>query len=288
MSHPVYDLFLPETRNTSVVFASPHSGDHYDRTFLKRSMLDERTLRSSEDAFIDQLFAAAPRNGAPLIAARFPRAYVDLNRGADELDPALIRGIARKTHNPRVASGLGVIPRVVSGGREIYRGKLSQHEAEERLERCWHPFHVTLQSLITESHHLFGNAILIDCHSMPHDALANLWSKGGPKPEIVLGDRFGASASAAVIEPIEKAFRDAGFRVVRNSPFAGAYTAQHYGRPSRRQHAVQIEIDRSLYMDEARIRPNADFDRMQQLLSGIVAEITKLGRPAEKLPLAAE
>lgn len=288
MQHPAYRLFQPVDRSTSVIFASPHSGCDYDPAFLKRSMLDELSLRSSEDAFVDQLFAAAPENGAPLIAAKFPRAYVDLNRGAEELDPALIRGVVRKTHNPRVASGLGVIPRVVAGGREIYRGKMTLSDAEDRLDAYWHPYHAALHQLIAGSHRLFGEAILVDCHSMPHDAIENLWTQNAPKPEIVLGDKFGASAASDITEQIEAIFRTAGFRVARNTPFAGAHTAQHYGRPSRRQHVIQIEIDRALYMDEARIVPNADFEAMQRIISDIVARITELGRPAEKIPLAAE
>ncbi len=288
MSQSAYEIFSPESRSTSVVFASPHSGNHYAPGFVRRTMLDELRLRSSEDAFVDELFADAPSHGAPLIAAKIPRAYVDLNRGVEELDPALIRGVARSTQNPRVSSGLGVIPRVVAGGREIYRGKMTLLEAQKRLEACWHPYHRALHELIGQSHQLYGEAILMDCHSMPHEAIETLCARNAVKPEIVLGDRFGASAGAAIIEPIEAAFRGAGFKVARNAPFAGAFTTQHYGRPSRRQHVVQIEIDRSLYMDEARIRPNDNFAPLQKVLSDIIKMIADLGRPATELPLAAE
>ncbi len=288
MPQSAYEIFSPESRSTSAVFASPHSGSHYAPGFIRRTMLDELRLRSSEDAFVDQLFADAPSHGAPLIAAKIPRAYVDLNRGVEELDPALIRGLARTTQNPRVSSGLGVIPRVVAGGREIYRGKMTLVEAQNRLDACWHPYHRALHELIGQSHQLYGEAILIDCHSMPHEAIETLCARNAVKPEIVLGDRFGAAAGTAIIEPIEAAFRDAGFRVARNAPFAGAFTTQHYGRPSRRQHVVQIEIDRSLYMDEARIKPNDNFAPLQKVLSGIVKMIADLGRPAAELPLAAE
>jgi N-formylglutamate amidohydrolase len=283
-----YEIFQPIRRSTSVVFASPHSGRVYDQGFLRRSVLDERTIRSSEDAFVDLLFSTAPAHGAPLIAANAPRAFVDLNRGAEELDPALIRGVKRGGHNPRVSAGLGVIPRVVAGGREIYRGKLSPVEVEMRLAAHWHPYHAGLQGLLDESHALFGEAILIDCHSMPHEAIESLCRAQDGNPEIVVGDRFGASADGAIVARIEAAFRAAGFRVARNVPFAGAYTAQHYGRPSRRQHVVQIEIDRSLYMDEARLCPNKGFDAIRKVLDRIIGEIAMIGRPAENLPLAAE
>lgn len=288
MAHAAFDLFMPSPRSTSVIFASPHSGRDYGWAFLRRSVLDERTIRSSEDAFVDELFAAAPQHGAPLIAARAPRAFLDLNRGSDELDPALVRGVKRGGHNPRVASGLGVIPRVVAGGREIYRGKLTLAEARARLQEHWFPYHAKLRGLLDESLALFGEAILIDCHSMPHEAVQTLVRTGTVRPEIVVGDRFGASAGNEVVERIEAAFRDAGFKVGRNTPFAGAYTAQAYGRPARNCHVVQIEIDRSLYMDEAQITPNADFGAIRAVIGRIAGEIAEIGREGKDQPLAAE
>ncbi len=284
----VYETYQPIRRTTSVVFASPHSGRAYGQGFLRRSVLDEHTIRTSEDAFVDLLFSGAPAHGAPLIAANTPRAFVDLNRGAEELDPSLIRGVKRGANNPRVSAGLGVIPRVVAGGREIYRGKLPLVEAEARLAEHWFPYHAGLKALLDESHALFGEAILIDCHSMPHEAIESLCRARDVKPEIVIGDRFGASASEAIVARVEAAFRAAGFVVARNVPFAGAYTAQYYGRPSRRQHVIQIEIDRALYMDEAEIRPNAGFERIRQVLDEIIGGIAEIGRPVEDMPLAAE
>ncbi len=287
MPKVAYQLIAPVKRTTSVVFASPHSGRDYSRRFLQRSILDEHTIRSSEDAFVDKLFAAAPQHGAPLLLAGAPRAFIDLNRSADELDPALISDVRQPAHNPRVASGLGVVPRVVAGGRAIYSGKLSRIEALNRIDTYWRPYHATLQKLLRESLEMFGEAILIDCHSMPHEAMDGIARAGVRRPEVVLGDRFGASASAEIVDRIEAAFAAAGLNVVRNAPFAGAFTAQHYGRPLRRQHVVQIEIDRSLYMNEQMIRPNGNFKSMQTLLSGVIAEISDMGSATEQ-PLAAE
>ena len=281
-----YDLTMPERRNTSVLFASPHSGRDYPKSFLRRSILDERAIRSSEDAFVDLLFEPAPAFGAPLLAARAPRAYVDLNRAEDELDPALIEGVRRSAHNPRVSSGLGVIPRVVANGRAIYRGKLTRTEAEERLAQHWRPYHAKLDALMRETMELFGEAILIDCHSMPHEALESIVHPAGRRPEIVLGDRFGAAAAPEVVDRVEAAVASAGFTVVRNAPFAGAFSAQRYGRPSQGQHVVQIEIDRSLYMNEAAVRPSANFRAFSDALTGVIAEIAGTGRAG--LPLAAE
>lgn len=287
MSKTPYTLSMPSTRSTSVVFASPHSGREYSWAFTRRSMLDERAIRSSEDAFVDRLYRAAPEHGAPLLVARAPRAFVDLNRGAEELDPALIGGLRKPGgHNPRVTSGLGVIPRVVAGGRAIYRGKLTLGEAQGRLNDVWYPYHNALQRLLDGSRALFGEAILIDCHSMPHEAIESLCRNHKRKPEVVLGDRFGASANGDIVDRIEAAFVRAGLYVVRNSPFAGAYMAQHYGRPSRGQHVVQIEIDRSLYMNEQHIRPNGNFASLQAVLTQVISEVSEIGRP--ELPLAAE
>ncbi|MFC3613827.1 N-formylglutamate amidohydrolase [Lutimaribacter marinistellae] len=286
MTGSAYYISQPAQRSSCVVFASPHSGSDYNSAFLRSTILDEHAIRSSEDAFVDLLFEPAADFGAPFLKAALPRAYIDLNRSAEELDPALIEGVRKQGHNPRVASGLGVIPRVVANGRAIYRGKLPMTEARRRIDRVWRPYHARLQALLDESRQLFGEAILIDCHSMPREALDGLARKGGVRPEIVLGDRFGASAAPEVVERIEAAFAAAGFSVTRNTPFAGAFVTQSYGRPARRQHAIQIEIDRSLYMDERRIRPNANFDAFRTRLRSVVAEIAAIGRA--RAPLAAE
>jgi N-formylglutamate amidohydrolase len=286
MSDPAFTIARPQRRDTPVVVSSPHSGRDYPAAFLAASVLDQHTIRSSEDAWVDQLFSMVPLMGAPLIAARVPRAYIDLNRAPEELDPALIDGVPRSGHNPRVSSGLGVIPRVVANGRAIYRGKLPLAEAEARIARYWIPYHGALRRLLDESHQRFGKAILIDAHSMPHEAIEAHCRPGQPKPEVVLGDRFGAAAGREVVDRVEAAFVSAGLRVVRNSPFAGAYIAQCYGRPSRRHHVVQVEIDRALYMDEATLTLRPDFAEFADLMGQVMADITDAWR--EPLPLAAE
>jgi len=286
MTASPFKVQMPRVQTTSVVFASPHSGRNYPRSFLSRSVLDERVIRSSEDAFVDVLFDAAPRFGAPLLTAVAPRAYVDLNRSHEELDPALIQGVRQQSSNPRVSSGLGVIPRVVANGRAIYDGKLRRGEANDRLNNVWHPYHARLQGFLADNRREFGEAILIDCHSMPHEAIESIGRTGSHKPDVVLGDRFGAAASANVVEWIEAAFDRAGLSVARNVPFAGAYTAQHYGRPSRNQHVVQVEIDRALYMNESTIEPNEHFDDLKAVLTQVIAEVVGVGR--QELPLAAE
>ncbi len=286
MSNTVYRLCLPEVPTSCTVFNSPHSGRNYPESLRASSRLSWRQLRSSEDAFVDDLFASAPELGAPLLSACVPRACVDLNRAADELDPALIMGTLRRTTSPRIAAGLGVIPRVVAEGRAIIEGKLSIAEAEQRLATYYHPYHDRLDQLLADQRALFGQTILLDCHSMPHDAVTSAPSVRGRRPNVVLGDRFGAACDRWLIDAATEAFRDAGFIVVRNAPFAGGYITQRYGRPRERIHALQIEIDRSLYMDEARIEPNADFDTVKALIRRVVAVLAELG--AQPLSVAAE
>jgi N-formylglutamate amidohydrolase len=281
-----YEVLHPERHTSCVVFASPHSGRDYPWSFLRKTVLDEHGIRTSEDAFVDRLFDCAPKFGASFLKAGAPRAFVDLNRSCDELDPALIEGVRRVGNNPRIASGLGVIPRVVAAGRSIYRGKISQAEAQGRIDTYWHPYHAMLQKLLDQARQRHGQAVLIDCHSMPHEAMDGIAKGGMPRPDVVLGDRFGASAAGEVVDRLEAAFASAGFVVTRNAPFAGAYITQQYGRPSKGQHAVQVEIDRSIYMNEQLIRPNGNFEAVQAALRDVVQEAAQIGQG--RVPLAAE
>ena len=259
-----------------MVFAAPHSGRDYPRAFLNKAEIDPLALRSSEDAFVDQLFSGVVDHGAVLLSATAPRAFVDLNRAENELDPALIEGVRRRVNNPRIASGLGVIPRVVAQGRPIHGGKITLAEAESRIDSVWRPYHAALAALLDESHAQFGQAILLDCHSMPSEALSGLIPRGGETPDVVIGDRFGASAAAALVAEVESIFRGAGLKVARNHPFAGAYVVQQYGRPSRRQHAIQIEINRALYMDEAQIIPHEGFAALKAVIDSLLPALTAL------------
>ena len=278
-----FELLEPHVVTSGAVFASPHSGRDYPEDLVSRTVLDRRALRSSEDAFVDRLIADAPQLGAPLLLARTPRAYVDLNRSADELDPAIVEGVRRVVHNPRVTSGLGVIPRVVANGRAIYRGKLSLAESRARLQAHWEPYHDTLRGLLDRSRAAFGEAVLIDCHSMPHEALETGAARSA---DVVLGDRFGASADATIVDRIEAAFVAEGLRVARNAPFAGAYISQRYGRPAQGVHVVQVELDRALYMDEARIEPLPRLPEVRAMMARVMARIVDGARP--QMSVAAE
>ncbi|WP_417600823.1 N-formylglutamate amidohydrolase [Pararhodobacter oceanensis] len=286
---PIAAQIAEPLRATSpVVFASPHSGRVYPAAFLAEAQLPELILRSSEDAFVDQLLASAPEFGAPLLTTQVPRAYVDFNRDADELDPALILGAPRAGLNPRVASGLGVVARVVSNGRAIYRGKIPLSEAQARITAYWHPYHTALTGLLERQHRRFGQVLLCDFHSMPHEALTGHVARGARRPQIIIGDRWGAACAPAIVDQVEAIWRKTGLTVARNAPFAGAYITQRYGQPSTGMNVVQIEIDRALYMDEARIAPSADFAAFQGLMRGVIAELAALDTGAGVFDLAAE
>lgn len=282
------EILEPVNATSPLVFASPHSGRVYPPAFLARAQVDERVLRSSEDAFVDLLLADAPLFGAPLITTQVPRAYVDFNRAADELDPALIEGAPRSALNPRVASGLGVIARVVANGRAIYRGKLPIAEAQDRITAYWQPYHLALAALLARQHTRFGQVLLCDVHSMPHEALNGHVARGAARPDVVIGDRWGASCRAEVMEQVEAVLRGAGLKVARNAPFSGAYVAQQYGQPSQGKHALQLELDRALYLDEERVEPSADFDAFRLVMRGVVRDLAALDLGGGAMDLAAE
>jgi len=283
-----YRILAPDDWCSSVIFASPHSGRAYEDAFLAETILDPLTLRSSEDAYVDQLIGDVAAWGCPLICAQAPRAYVDLNRAADEMDPAVVDGVIKRGSNPRIASGLGVIPRVVSHGRCIYRGKLTLAEAQRRIEVLWRPYHNVMSKCMQASMDRFGRAILIDLHSMPHEAVAS-FSKSHRPPEIVVGDRYGTSADPDITQFVVACFERAGFRVALNTPFAGAYILQQYGKPSQQHHALQIEIDRSLYLDAKRLQPSPDFTQCQAKLRRALHDIAQWAKAIDSdHPLAAE
>jgi len=279
-------LTEPERLATGVVFNSPHSGRAYPVELLGQTHLTLRELRASEDVLVDELFAAAPEHGAPLLCATAPRAWLDLNRGPGELDPALIEGVRPRGLNQRIAAGLGVVPRVVSEGAEIYSAKLSAREAEVRIEAIHRPYHARLEALLTRAREEFGAAVLFDCHSMPSEALRAAPRIMGQSPEIVLGDRFGAAAARDIVSATQRAFERAGFIVARNAPFAGGYITQRYGRPQRGIHAVQIEIDRGLYLNQSRLEPNAAFGSVVARLREVISELVDI--TPDVIALAAE
>ena len=277
-----HSIVEPVSLTSGVVFALPHSGRDYGVSFLNQSILDQLSIRSSEDAFLDQLIVGIEKYGSPKIIANAPRAFIDLNRSTDELDPALISGIKNNIKNPRISSGLGVIPRVVSHGKEIYRGKLSFEQAQSRIKYYWKPYHTDLSNLLQRSQSVFGQSLLIDIHSMPHEAVSTQSSFIKP-PEIVVGDRFGMSSDPEFTNLVISILKQHEFKVAKNTPFAGAFITKHHGKVKKRIHALQLEIDRSLYMDEEKISPNSEFEELKTRLFPALIQISSLICKSEKI-----
>jgi N-formylglutamate amidohydrolase len=268
----IFELERPAAPRMPLVVASPHSGCEYPADFLAASRLDPLVLRRSEDSFVDELFAAAPRLGAPLLSARFPRAYLDVNREAWELDPTMFADPLPRFVNagsPRVRMGLGTIARIVAADAEIYAGKLRFAEAQRRIENLYHPYHRILCGLIAETAAAFGGCLLVDCHSMPSaPALC-----GRQTADIVLGDCHGTACGREILDAARGFFAERGLRVAINAPYAGGFTTGHYGQPRRHRHALQIEINRALYMDERSFERKPGFARFAADLAEFVQRL---------------
>jgi N-formylglutamate amidohydrolase len=274
--NPPFLVAAPRAETAPVVFASPHSGDVYPAEFVTRTRLDALSLRRSEDAFIDTLFEAAPGLGMPLIKARFPRAYVDANRGPWELDPGMFADRLPPyvdQSSPRAAAGLGTIARIVSDGAEIYRDKLRFAEAKRRIETLYMPYHARLSDLLDDAHARWTRCLLVDCHSMPSGAPPGI---AVGRPDFVLGDCHGSSCMAAITDLAERTLRTLGYAVARNDPYAGGFTTRHHGRPAQGRHALQIEINRGLYMNEARLEPRPYFATLAAHMARLIAVLRDL------------
>lgn len=258
-----FEIRRPMQQTEPFVFNSPHSGRIYPESFLDMSRLDRLTIRRSEDHYVDELFAGVVQLGAPMLAAQFPRAWLDVNREPYELDPRMFDGPLPPFANigsMRVAGGLGTIPRLVAENMDIYRGRLSVEEGFSRIERVYRPYHANLRRMIAQTHVQFGKAILIDCHSMP----ANVRVAGGSRrPDVIIGDRYGASAAHDLSRAAVSFLSGLGYHVVRNKPYAGGFITEHYGRPSRGLHALQIEINRGLYVDETSLEKTTGFELLK-------------------------
>ncbi len=289
-AQPAIEVAEPARLTTPLIFASPHSGRRYPPELLRMSRLDRQSLRQSEDSYVDLLFDAAPAFGAPLLRALFPRAWIDVNRSRDELDPRMFADAlpaSADTRSNRVRAGLGVIPRIVADGQDIYDRKLKFFEARRRLASCYDPYHRALNELIAAARARFGCAIVIDCHSMPSAGGAP-FRDGEKSIDFVLGDRFGASCAPAAPALVEHVLSAQGYVVARNAPYAGGHVAAAYGRPGDGVHVLQIEINRSLYLDESRIARTDGFDRLRGNLQTLVSELARISPAALRPAQAAE
>jgi N-formylglutamate deformylase len=279
--NPAFDIVEPAAWRGPIIFNSPHSGSIYPRAFLANAQLDLATLRRSEDSFVDELFAAVVDRGFPLMRAHFPRCYVDVNREPYELDPRMFEGRLpsfANTRSMRVAGGLGTVARVVGDAHEIYDQRIPVDEALTRIEGLYKPYHRALRRLITGMHRDFGAAILIDCHSMPSVA-GNKDDR--PRADFVLGDRYGTSCVPVIAEAIETALSGYGHSVSRNKPYAGGFITEHYGNPTVGVHAIQLEVNRALYMDERRYERSENFARLAANLVTLADRIAEI--PLEEI-----
>ena len=266
-------IYHPDRKTIPFVFASPHSGRDYPSAFVQSSRLDPIRLRRSEDSFVDELFASVPDVGAPLLAARYPRAYVDPNREAYELDPSMFDEVLPgyvNTNSVRVSAGLGTVARVVTNGEEIYRHKLTFAEVKWRIDNVYKPYHDALRLLINETKEAFGKCILVDCHSMPSTGGPLKDDPGHKRVDIVLGNNHGTSCAPELMNFVDERLTGLGFRVRRNNPYSGGYTTRHYGHPRQNVHTLQIEINRALYMDEVSIRKHEGFADLSGKISTLL------------------
>jgi N-formylglutamate amidohydrolase len=273
MADQFFEILAPTQWVKPAVFNSPHSGSFLPNELLQQSRLSAIALRQSEDCFVDELFMGCQSCGAPLLRALVSRAYIDLNREPYELDPRLF--LERlpghmNPESPRVAAGLGTLPRLVAEGEEIYRGRIHLSDALDRIETIYRPYHRTLTALMNECYNATGFALLVDCHSMPSSAVK---APHTPSADIVLGDRFGAACNDEITQYFEKLLAQAGFNVVRNRPYAGGFITETYGTPRHNRHALQFEINRALYMDEQRLEKSGAFSEVQQLMSNVISDL---------------
>jgi len=286
---PPFEVRAAAMQRVPFVFNSPHSGRHYPERFLAMTRLDPLAIRRSEDCYVDELFGAAVGLGAPLLAAHFPRAYIDVNREPWELDPRMFHEPLPSFANARsarVAGGLGTVPKLVGEGLDIYAARLPLAEAISRIDAIYKPYHDTLKRLVTRTHARFGYCVLVDCHSMPAGIRVG---DSGMRPDFIVGDRFGVSAAAGVTEAVISLLTSMGYTVAHNKPYAGGFITEHYGRPARRLHAIQIEINRGLYMNERTLQRSAGFDALAEDLGYFCANLMSLPDPLfGDLPLAAE
>lgn len=284
-----FEVLAPAGLRVPFLFNSPHSGSSYPASFLAASRLDDKRIRRSEDSFVDHLFLAAVDHGAPVMRAAFPRAYLDVNREPYELDPKMFNGrlpAYANIRSLRVAGGLGTIARIVAEHEEIYAKPLEVEEALGRIEAIYKPYHATLRRWLARIHVAFGYAVLVDCHSMP-SVIRGIDNRN--RPDFVIGDRYGTSCWTGLVDAAAEILRSLGYTVARNKPYAGGFITEHYGRPAKGLHAVQIEINRALYMNEDDYSPNGGFDRLARDLDTLIGEIVELdGAGFMSTALAAE
>jgi len=263
-------LFLatPKSNQVPLVLDSPHSGTDYPDDF--GYACDYQVLRRGEDTYIHELYGAAPNKGAILMAANFPRSYIDVNRGLNEIDTSLIDGAwnGEVIESEKVDAGIGLIWRVNQEDKNIYDRLLSAREVERRISNYWQPYHDCLKETLDEVHSSFGKVVHINCHSMP--AISNESSKEGPgvtRPQFCLGDRHGTTCDPALVALTKLTLEELGYEVSVNEPYAGVELVRAYSNPSKGRHSLQVEIRRDLYMNEKTFKKSPNFEKLKSDLN---------------------
>lgn len=276
-------LTPPQSPETGVLFAVPHAGRSYPPALFAGAQLGARDLRRLEDPWVDALTEGVGSHGAWTLRTEWARAVADVNRAANELDPSAVAGFGASALNrtAKARVGLGVVPTRM-GTCLIYRKALSRFEVEQRLNLAYRPYHERLRTALEDLSTRHPELVLVDCHSMPESAQ----NKPGEPVDVAIGDFHGRSASSWLIDAIEEMVGAHGFRVARNRPYAGGYVTEHYGRPERGWHVVQIEIRRQLYLREERMTRHRGGARVSALFDALAATIGTMLRQRRIDPLA--
>lgn len=273
MAVPSFVRHAPTVRALPLVLDSPHSGEHYPDDF--DHVPPRAVVRQAEDTHVARLYQGAPRFGATLLEATFPRAYIDANRSLADLDPTMLAdtwpdaiALSRKTEQ-----GIGLVWRVARGGTPMYDRKLTAEEVKRRIERWYRPYHAALDAEMDALHDSFGAVWHINCHSMPAVGDANADDPGRARADFVLGDRDGTTCSAEFTTVVADTVRGMGYSIAINDPYKGVEIVRKHGRPAERRHSLQIELNRRLYMDEATLEVNAHYAELEADLRRLLAAV---------------
>ena len=272
---PIFHLTCPDIPKVPFLFNSPHSGADYPDHFLKQSRLDALVLRKTEDAFVNQLFDNVVSYGAVFLQAMFPRSFIDLNREPYELDKSMLVGALpahANTKSARVRNGLGTVARLVSEYEAIYKRRLPVEAVLRRIELIYKPYHKMLGQQLDEIYEKWGLSVLVDCHSMPSITPLGRINR---QADIVIGDRYGTSCDTSITNHVRESLASKGYNVTLNKPYAGGFITQNYGRPEEGRHAIQIEINRAIYMDESRIEKTSNFSLLKKDLDEAMQEVVQ-------------
>jgi N-formylglutamate amidohydrolase len=275
---PPFRRHLPIGEPLPIVLDSPHSGEDYPADF--DHLPSRAEVRRAEDTHVARLYRSAPRHGATLIEATFPRSYIDPNRSLADVDPDLLADAWGEPLAPsrKTAQGIGLVWRIARSGVPMYARKLASAEVRSRIERCWKPYHEALAAEIDSRHRSFGAVWHIDCHSMPAVGDTHADDPGHARADFVLGDRDGTTCEPAFTRIVGETLRDLGYGVALNDPYKGVELVRKHGRPAENRHSLQVEVNRRLYMDEVTLLPNDGYAKLERDLEKLLSAVASFVR----------